>query len=126
MVEGRDPLEEDCWRWYRNIGEVKFGARFMRNACSRVSLRLAVYPDPDSDPIVLTTAGERGLIGGIDPEGEGEREPVISSDLAEAASELLARMLDGQEREGALLGGWGAKAFVIGDAYLVGWTETVT
>lgn len=100
----------------------------MRNACSRVSLRLAVYPDDDTDPIVLTTAGERGLIDGIEPEGQAEREyePVISLALADAASELLARMLDGQEREGALLGGWGAKSFVIGDAYLVGWEETLT
>lgn len=127
VVEGRDPLEEECWRWYRSIGEVKFGARFMRNACSRVSLRLAVYPDEDTDPIVLTTAGERGLIDGVEPDGPAEYdEPVISVALAEAASELLSRMLDGQEREGALLGGWGAKSFVIGDAYLVGWEETET
>jgi hypothetical protein len=123
LKDGRDPSEQDCWRWNRVIGEVKFGSRFMRNACARVTLPIAVIPDQDADPIPLTSAIEQGLVAGYTPDEAMYDTPVISKQTADLAVAAMAEMMDGQDREGSLLGGWGAKSFVVGDGYLIGYTE---
>lgn len=115
-----------AWDLYDVVGEVKGGGRFMESACSRVRIALGITPGLGQDPVPLHDAAERGLISGApgSPETEvAQEEPVTNAGTVALAEELTANLVNGQESEGALLGGWGVKSFVVGEGWVIGYIE---
>jgi len=118
-----------AWRAFDDVGEVKGGGRFMESAASRVVLALGIIPGLGEDPVALHDAEERGLILGAPnaPELESAQEDSVVSAADVAIAEMLVQgVVSGQEGEGALLGSWALKSFVIGEAYVVGFVDPVT
>ena len=115
-----------AWDMYDVVGEVKGGGRFMESACSRVKIALGITPGLGQDAVPLHDATERGLVSGApgSPDDEiAQEEPVTNAGTVALAEELAANLINGQESEGALLGGWGVKSFVVGEGWVIGYVD---
>jgi hypothetical protein len=118
-----------AWRAFDEVGEVKGGGRFMESAASRVIMSLGIIPGLGEDPVPLHEAAERGLISGApnSPELESAQEDAVVTIADVAIAEMLVEgITQGQEGEGALLGSWALKSFVVGEAYIVGYVDPET
>lgn len=115
-----------AWAMFDDVGEIKSGARFMENCCSRIQIILGVIPGVGEDAVPVHDAAERGLISGA-PTGEGDaveqETPVVSASTVARAEELTDTLVNGQSTPGSILGGWGSKSFVVGEAYIVAYEE---
>lgn len=115
-----------AWEMYDVVGEVKGGGRFMESACSRVKIALGITPGLGQDAVPLHDATERGLVSGApgSPDDEiAQEEPVTNAGTVALAEELAANLINGQESEGSLLGGWGVKSFVVGEGWVIGYVD---
>lgn len=125
----RQPWYPRAWNAFDNVGEVKGGGRFMESAAARVAIALGITPSVGEDPVPIHDAIERGLVIGApgSPEEESaQEEPVVSLEALDLAEQLTEGIVNGEESEGALLGGWALKSFVVGEAYVVGYVDPVT
>lgn len=118
-----------AWQSFDEVGEVKGGGRFMESAASRVILSLGIIPGLGEDPVPLHDAAERGLIAGAEAsptEESAQEEPVVSNSDVAIAEILVEAIVNGQEGEGALLGSWALKSFIVGEGYVVGYLPEPT
>jgi len=103
-----DVWQREAYRYYDEIGEIRYAARFIGNALSKLRLYVAVQPDAHSEPVPVTATDEDG-------------QPVAPPVEAAAAEQALLRI---QSPEGGLpeiQREWGINDFVVGESYLVGW-----
>lgn len=127
VVAVRQNWHPRAWLAYGSTGEVKGGARFMENACSRVKIVLAISPGVGEDPVDLKDAVERGLVSGASGSSDQTMEaPVVNLATVMMAEDITTAMVNGQESDGALLAGWGNKSFVVGECYVVGYVDVDT
>jgi len=129
VVAVRQKWHPRAWLAYASTGEVKGGARFMENACSRVNLLLGIRPAVGEDAVPVKDAIERGLVSGAS--GSPGIDVAVESSVTNLATLTIAeqiteQMIDGQESDGALLAGWGNKSFVVGECYVVGYMNPLT
>ena len=126
VEQTRQGWHAQAWRAFDDVGEVKGGGRFMESAASRVVVALGIIPGLGEDPVALHDAAQRGLIDGAPsaPTQESAQEdPVVSVSDVETAETIVEGIVRGQEGEGALLGSWALKSFVVGEAYVVAYVD---
>lgn len=103
--------QEEAWTYFDDIPEVKFAARFLGSALSRIRLYPAFVVSPD-DPAVA-------LLDAVEVDGSQ-----VTTDLAVAANEEFDRLANGSEGMPGLLREFGICLTIAGEANLVG-RETV-
>jgi hypothetical protein len=94
--------QEDAWRFYDEVGELRFGVSWIANALSRVNLGAAMQP--------LATGDEPTLI-----DYEDER----ATPLQRRAVEIVDTIAGGSAGQGQMLAQFGIQLSVAGLAWLV-------
>lgn len=109
LVARRKPekWKREAWTYFDEVPEVKFAARFMGHALSRLRMFPAVIIDPKEPPVPITDAVDLSVDeGGVSP------------DFAAAALDSLARV-QGADGATGLLREFGTILTISGDSYLV-------
>jgi hypothetical protein len=94
--------QEDAWRFYDEVGELRFGVSWISNALSRVNLGAAMQP--------LATGDEPTLI-----DYDDER----ATPLQKRAVEIVDTIAGGSTGQGQMLGAFGTQLSVAGLAWLI-------
>ena len=102
--------QREAYRFYDEVGEIRYGARFTGNAMSKLRMFVAVQPDARSEPVPLDAVDE-----------DGER--YVSESDAAAADAALLRLRSPEGGLPELQREWGINDFVVGESYLVGWQD---
>jgi hypothetical protein len=108
LVARRKPekWKREAWTYFDEVPEVKFAARFMGHALSRLRLFPAVVVDPKEPPVPITDAVDLAPAdGGVSPA------------FAAAAIDALARV-QGPDGATGLMREFGTILTISGDAYL--------
>lgn len=98
--------QEEAWRYYEQLGEIRYAATFCGQALSRLRLVPAIQVNPDEPPVPIDQAVEDGISV---PQG------------AVLAAQQIVRALRNEEQGLAdLLYDFGVNDFVAGESFLVG------
>lgn len=96
------PWQEDAWAYRDAIGEIRYAMGFLKFACSKVRLTLAVTSAEGDDPLPLDEATD------------------VPAAAKAAANDVLARLSSGTFQYGDLLSNYAENLEVPGECYLVG------
>lgn len=111
--------QDEAWAYFDLIGEIKYATRFVGNSLSRLRIFAATQPDKEETPINVSDASEVPTDPATGDPVEGA-EPYISTELAEAAMDELARLRSPVADQSELLRENGENIFIAGEAYLIG------
>lgn len=99
-ITGTTGWQEDAWRYYQDVPEVKAGVRWLANSCSRARL----------------------YIGRVDPNGDADPYPVQDERL----QRLMQDFAGGPEHQSQLIARMTKHLAVPGEDYLIAWDDQVT
>jgi hypothetical protein len=102
--------QREAYRFYDEVGEIRYGARFTGNAMSKLRMFVAVQPDARSEPVPVDATDADGV-------------RLVSEQDAAAAESTLLRLRSPEGGLPELQREWGINDFVVGESYLVGWTS---
>lgn len=105
----RRPAEwqRSAWRYYDELGEVRFANRYMGDAMSRLRIYPAIQPDPEAPP---TSILDKNLDAAIRPS---------ETDVASAVA-ITRRLQSPEGGQSEILRGLATNVFQVGEVFLVG------
>lgn len=115
LKKRHEAWQDEAWMYYDQIGEIKFGGRYLSNCVSKVRFFAAAQPNQDEELVSVDDAAKPS-----DTEENKGEPPFISQELADAANEELAR-LESDDNDAATIFAEGViNTWIAGECYLVG------
>ena len=115
-VKRRQGWQAECWDSFDAIGEVKYGANYLGNALSRLSLYVGILPDDvDADPVPVTDQPP--------PDGDEPGPEVLPTSQVAQLRDALRRLGQGPGGHAEILRETSINLSIAGECYLYGREE---